>query len=78
MVHQFVQCSIRILTRYERILTHGQNIPEGAIVGGEHHGRPIYIARAYYEGGIREFFLSILIVQDSIQRFRGWKGWATI
>jgi len=35
------------------ILTHGQNIPEGAIVGGEHHGRAIYIARAYYEGGIQ-------------------------
>ncbi|EPQ57167.1 hypothetical protein GLOTRDRAFT_58343 [Gloeophyllum trabeum ATCC 11539] len=34
------------------ILNHGRNIPQNAIAGGEEHGEPLYIARAYYEGGI--------------------------
>jgi len=34
------------------ILTHGQNIPESAIQGGEEHGKPLYIARAFQDGGL--------------------------
>jgi len=35
------------------ILTHGKTIPEGAIVGGEEHGRPVFIARAFHEGSLQ-------------------------
>ncbi|TFK54526.1 carbohydrate-binding module family 12 protein [Heliocybe sulcata] len=34
------------------VLVHGKNIPEGAIQGGEEHGQPLYICRAFYDGGI--------------------------
>ncbi|KAF8520393.1 carbohydrate-binding module family 12 protein [Hysterangium stoloniferum] len=35
------------------ILVHGRNIPQGAIVGGEENGLPIYIARAFHEGSVQ-------------------------
>ncbi|HEV7735830.1 MAG TPA: hypothetical protein VGO47_00415, partial [Chlamydiales bacterium] len=46
-----------------RILTHGHDIPQGAIIGGQQNGQTIYICRAYYEGGIRKsiFFVDNLI-----------------
>ncbi|KIJ49686.1 carbohydrate-binding module family 12 protein [Sphaerobolus stellatus SS14] len=34
------------------VLAHGKNIPQGAIVAGEEHGK-VYIARAFYEGSIQ-------------------------
>lgn len=35
------------------VLVHGHEIPQGALVGGEVNGEPIYIARAFHEGGIQ-------------------------
>ncbi|THH20807.1 hypothetical protein EW146_g637 [Bondarzewia mesenterica] len=35
------------------VLTEGNNIPQGAIQGGHEHGQPLYIARAFVEGGIQ-------------------------
>lgn len=34
------------------VLVEGKNIPTNAIVGGEDRRKPLYIARAFYEGGI--------------------------
>ncbi|KZT29050.1 carbohydrate-binding module family 12 protein [Neolentinus lepideus HHB14362 ss-1] len=31
------------------VLVHGKNIPRGAIHGGEEHGQPLYICRAFYD-----------------------------
>jgi hypothetical protein len=30
-------------------------MPRSAIVGGEEDGQPVFIARAFHEGGVREF-----------------------
>ncbi|ETW80945.1 carbohydrate-binding module family 12 protein [Heterobasidion irregulare TC 32-1] len=35
------------------VLTEGHNIPDGAIVGGTDNGSPLYIARAFVEGGLQ-------------------------
>jgi len=35
------------------LLTDGHNIPQGAIQGGNEEGTPLYICRAYFEGGIQ-------------------------
>ncbi|KAJ3483283.1 hypothetical protein NLI96_g6428 [Meripilus lineatus] len=35
------------------VLTEGHNIPQGALVGGEEDGRPIYIARAFHKGSMQ-------------------------
>jgi uncharacterized protein YegL len=34
------------------VLVEGKNIPANAIIGGEDRRKPLYIARAFYEGGI--------------------------
>lgn len=34
------------------ILTEGKNIPQGAIQAGEENGKPLYLCRAFYDGGI--------------------------
>ncbi|KAL4253454.1 hypothetical protein ABKN59_002091 [Abortiporus biennis] len=34
------------------VLAHGTNIPQGAFPGGEENGEPVYISRAFYEGGL--------------------------
>lgn len=35
------------------VLTEGHNIPDGAIVGGTDNGSPLYVARAFVEGGLQ-------------------------
>lgn len=42
------------LNCYIRVLVHGKQIPPGAIVAGRLGGQPVFIARAFYEGGVRE------------------------
>lgn len=34
------------------VLTEGKNIPQGSIVGGTEHDAELWVARAYYDGGI--------------------------
>lgn len=36
------------------LLVHGKNFPQNMISGGEEHGQPIYIARAFHNGSLRE------------------------
>ncbi|KAA1475143.1 carbohydrate-binding module family 12 protein [Dentipellis sp. KUC8613] len=35
------------------VLNEGKSIPPGALVGGHENGQPLYIARAFHEGGIQ-------------------------
>ncbi|TFY81626.1 hypothetical protein EWM64_g2391 [Hericium alpestre] len=35
------------------VLVQGKDIPPGALVGGQEHGQPLYIARAFIDGGLQ-------------------------
>jgi hypothetical protein len=38
-----------------KVLTQGKNIPDNAIIGGtDTDGSQLWVARAYYDGGIRK------------------------
>jgi hypothetical protein len=48
------QCWILIFFG-EQVLTQGKNIPQGAIIGGKDtNGDDLWIARVFYDGGIRK------------------------
>ncbi|KAG8683114.1 hypothetical protein FRC08_014523, partial [Ceratobasidium sp. 394] len=54
------------------VLTHGIQIPQGAFVGGqEHDGTPLYVARAFFEGGVHPGKVSPNFKKGAII---GWGG----
>jgi hypothetical protein len=52
---------------YAWVLNKGHDIPQGAIVGGQQNGEPMYICRAFFEVSMFQYML--IELSDSHKRF---------